>query len=195
VQAKAFAAADREQYGINRPGDPCGGVEVRLVFNLVSSIADPGRSRHSPRSVHTGRLGAADGMVAEGAVRSSAANHPRPRHWSFATRRRCRCSIPGEAAPKICQFWAHAVDDRSWGGPSPPAVAYVFAPGRGKNEIAAQLIDFGRHFAGRRLSGLQVAGCRQAAGRHDPARLLPRACTAQVRYRLQGNESRRSPMR
>jgi hypothetical protein len=49
---------------------------------------------------------------------------------------------PGRGRTKICQFWAHAVDDRSWGGPSPPAVAYVFAPGRGKNEIAAQLIDF-----------------------------------------------------
>jgi hypothetical protein len=49
---------------------------------------------------------------------------------------------PGRGRTKICQFWAHAIDDRPWGGPSPPAVAYVFAPGRGKNEIAAQLIDF-----------------------------------------------------
>jgi transposase len=49
---------------------------------------------------------------------------------------------PGRGRAKICQFWAHAIDDRPWGGPSPPVVAYVFAPGRGKNEIAAQLIDF-----------------------------------------------------
>jgi Transposase IS66 family len=49
---------------------------------------------------------------------------------------------PGRGRTKICQFWAHAVDDRPWGGPSPPAVAYVFADGRGKAEIAAQLIDY-----------------------------------------------------
>ena len=49
---------------------------------------------------------------------------------------------PGRGRTKICQFWAHAVDDRPWGGPSPPAVAYVFADGRGKDEIAAQLIDY-----------------------------------------------------
>src|SRR4249920_1553122 len=48
---------------------------------------------------------------------------------------------PGRGRTKTCQFWAHAVDDRPWGGPSPPAVAYVFADGRGKGEIAAQLID------------------------------------------------------
>ena len=49
---------------------------------------------------------------------------------------------PGRGRTKTCQFWAHAVDDRPWGGPSPPAVAYVFADGRGKGEIAAQLVDY-----------------------------------------------------
>src|SRR5208282_777410 len=34
---------------------------------------------------------------------------------------------PGRGRTKVCQFWAHAVDDRPWGGPAPPAVAYVFA--------------------------------------------------------------------
>jgi transposase len=34
---------------------------------------------------------------------------------------------PGRHRTRICQFWAHAMDDRPWGGPSPPAVAYVFA--------------------------------------------------------------------
>jgi transposase len=43
---------------------------------------------------------------------------------------------------KIRQFWAHAVDDRPWAGPAPPAIAYVFAGSRGKKEIAAQLSDF-----------------------------------------------------
>jgi hypothetical protein len=32
--------------------------------------------------------------------------------------------------------------DRPWGGPSPPAVAYVFADGRGTDKIAGQLAGF-----------------------------------------------------
>jgi len=34
------------------------------------------------------------------------------------------------------------MDDRPWGGPSPPAVAYVFADGRGTDKIAGQLPGF-----------------------------------------------------
>ncbi|MEY9138818.1 IS66 family transposase [Bradyrhizobium diazoefficiens] len=49
---------------------------------------------------------------------------------------------PGRHRPRICQFWAHAMDDQPWGGPSPPAVAYVFADGRGTKEIAGQLTGF-----------------------------------------------------
>jgi hypothetical protein len=43
---------------------------------------------------------------------------------------------PGRHRPRICQFWAHAMDDRPWGGPSPPAVAYVFADGRGTEKMS-----------------------------------------------------------
>ncbi len=49
---------------------------------------------------------------------------------------------PGRHRPRICQFWAHAMDHRPWGGPSPPAVTYVFADGRGTEEIAGQLTGF-----------------------------------------------------
>lgn len=49
---------------------------------------------------------------------------------------------PGKGRAKTCQMWAHATDDRPWRGPAPPAVAYVFADGRGKKEIAAQLATF-----------------------------------------------------
>lgn len=49
---------------------------------------------------------------------------------------------PGKGHTNICQLWAHATDDRSWRGPAPPAVAYVFAGGRGKKEIATQLATF-----------------------------------------------------
>ena len=37
---------------------------------------------------------------------------------------------PGRRRTRICQFWAQAMDDRPWGGPAPPAVAYVFADGQ-----------------------------------------------------------------
>lgn len=49
---------------------------------------------------------------------------------------------PGRGRTRTCQFWAHATDDRPWKGPAPPAVAYVFAGGRGKKEIAGQLAGF-----------------------------------------------------
>ena len=49
---------------------------------------------------------------------------------------------PGRGKVKICQMWAHAVDDRPWRGPGPPAVAYVFAGSRSKKEIAAQLTTY-----------------------------------------------------
>ena len=49
---------------------------------------------------------------------------------------------PGRGRTRVCQFWAHATDDRPWRGPAPPAVAYVFAGGRGRKEIAGQLAGF-----------------------------------------------------
>jgi len=49
---------------------------------------------------------------------------------------------PGRCKVKKCQFWSHAVDGRTWQGPAPPAVAYVFAATRKKIEIASQLADF-----------------------------------------------------
>ena len=46
------------------------------------------------------------------------------------------------ACHEAVHIWAHATDDRSWKGPAPPAVAYVFSSGRGKKEVAEQLADF-----------------------------------------------------
>jgi len=85
---------------------------------------------------------------------------------------------PGRHRPRTCQFWAHAIDDRPWGGPSPPAVAYVFADGRGTDKIAGQW-----HSAGRRLCRLQGAGAR--SWRRDPAGFLSRACATQIRRGVQ----------
>ncbi len=37
---------------------------------------------------------------------------------------------PGRGRTKTGQFWAYARDDRPWGGPDPPGVAFVYAPDR-----------------------------------------------------------------
>jgi transposase len=66
--------------------------------------------------------------------------HTNPR--LFCDETPMRVLEPGRGRSKICQFWAHAIDDRPWNGPAAPAVAYVFAPSRGKKEIATQLTDF-----------------------------------------------------
>jgi transposase len=85
---------------------------------------------------------------------------------------------PGRRRTRTCQFWAHAMDDRPWSGPSPPAVAYVFADGRGTDKIAGQLVDF---------SGiLQVDGYaayKALARRHDGAIRLA-FCLAHARRKF-----------
>src|ERR1700722_8122611 len=76
---------------------------------------------------------------------------------------------PGRHRTRICQFWAHAMDDRPWGGPSPPAVAYVFAGGRHRGD--RRTIDgLFRHSAGGWLCRLQ--GARPRPWRRDPPRVL-----------------------
>src|SRR5713226_3824086 len=73
---------------------------------------------------------------------SCSSRRSRPRRGCSTMRRRCRCSTLDDNRTRTCQFWAHAMDDRPWGGPSPPAVAYVFADGRGTDQIAGQLTGF-----------------------------------------------------
>ncbi|MCP1758605.1 MULTISPECIES: IS66 family transposase [Bradyrhizobium] len=85
---------------------------------------------------------------------------------------------PGRHRTRICQFWAHAMDDRPWGGPSPPAVAYVFANGRGTEEIAGQLTGF---------SGiLQVDGyaAYKALARHHGGAIQLAFCLAHARRKF-----------
>ncbi|WP_346732547.1 hypothetical protein [Bradyrhizobium sp. 188] len=43
---------------------------------------------------------------------------------------------PGRHRPRICQFWAHPMDDRPWGGPAPPA-----APSRNGPRASAGATD------------------------------------------------------
>ena len=49
---------------------------------------------------------------------------------------------PGRGRTKTGQLWAYARDDRPWSGTAPPAVAYVYAPGRGSEHPLAHLQGF-----------------------------------------------------
>src|ERR1700674_4204674 len=69
---------------------------------------------------------------------------------------------PGRGKTKKCQLWAIATDDRPWGGPAPPAVAYVFAEDR-KGKRAKELLQG--------FSGImQVDGYAGYNGLVDPIR-------------------------
>jgi transposase len=49
---------------------------------------------------------------------------------------------PGRGRTKQGYFWAMARDDRPWGGPEPPAIAYRYAPGRGAVHALKLLDDY-----------------------------------------------------
>jgi len=49
---------------------------------------------------------------------------------------------PGRGRTKTGQLWSYARDDRPWAGPDPPAVAYVYATGRGAVHAREHLKDF-----------------------------------------------------
>ena len=49
---------------------------------------------------------------------------------------------PGRGRTKTGYLWAIARDDRPWGGPDPPAVAFLYAPGRGAEHAIRPLAGF-----------------------------------------------------
>jgi transposase len=49
---------------------------------------------------------------------------------------------PGRRRTKSGYLWAIARDDRPWAGPDPPAVAYLYAPGRGAEHAIRPLAGF-----------------------------------------------------
>ena len=66
--------------------------------------------------------------------------HSQPR--IFCDETRMPVFEAGRGKVRLAQFWSHAIDDRPWNGPAPPAVAYVFAQGRGHCEIKEQLAQY-----------------------------------------------------
>ena len=98
---------------------------------------------------------------------------------------------PGRGRTKTGQLWAYARDDRPWGGPAPPAVAYVYAPDRKAERPIAHLDGF--------RGVLQVdgyAGYRALAERgHVQPRVLLDACAPAVLRDRRRRRLRRSPPR
>ena len=103
---------------------------------------------------------------------------------------------PGRGKTKKCQLWAIATDDRPWGGPAPPAVAYVFAEDR-KGQRAKELLSrIFRHSASRWLCRIQRPRRSHPGWRSGDNRLLLCACTKEVLRRACRDEiadRRRSP--
>src|ERR671928_44880 len=49
---------------------------------------------------------------------------------------------PGRGRTKTGRLWGYAIDDRPWGGATPPAVVYLYAEDRKGEHPAAHLVDF-----------------------------------------------------
>jgi transposase len=60
----------------------------------------------------------------------------------FADETRCPILDPGRGKTKTGYLWAIARDDRPWKGAGPPAVAYIYAPGRGAEHAVRNLAGF-----------------------------------------------------
>jgi transposase len=60
----------------------------------------------------------------------------------FGDETRCPVLDPGRGKTKTGYLWAIARDDRPWGGTDPPAVAYLYAPGRGAEHAVRHLAGF-----------------------------------------------------
>jgi len=87
---------------------------------------------------------------------------------------------PGRKRTKTGYLWAVARDDRPWGGTDPPAVAYLYAPGRGAEHAIRPLAGFN--------GVLQVDGYAAYKALADPARdggpVTLAYCWAHVRRRF-----------
>jgi hypothetical protein len=60
----------------------------------------------------------------------------------LSTRGRKRVLDPGRGRTKTGYLWVIARDDRPWCGADPPAIAYLYAPGRGGKYAIAHLAGF-----------------------------------------------------
>ncbi len=60
----------------------------------------------------------------------------------FADETRAPVLDPGRGRTKVGQLWAYARDDRPWGGPAPPGVAFVYSGDRAASSPAQHLAGY-----------------------------------------------------
>jgi transposase len=60
----------------------------------------------------------------------------------FADETRAPVLDPGRGRTKLGQLWAYARDDRPWGGPEPPGVAFVYAGNRATSSPTLHLAGY-----------------------------------------------------
>ena len=94
----------------------------------------------------------------------------------FADETRAPVLDPGRRRTKTGQLWAYARDDRPWGGPAPPGVAYVYEPDRKHERPAAHLAGFG--------GILQVDGYGAYKALAEGGRVTLAFCWAHVRRKF-----------
>lgn len=83
---------------------------------------------------------------------------------------------PGRGRTKTGQLWSYARDDRPWGGPAPPAVAYRYAPDRKATRPIAHLEGF--------RGILQVDGYAGYRALAEAGEVVLAFCWAHVRRRF-----------
>jgi transposase len=83
---------------------------------------------------------------------------------------------PGRGRTKTGQLWAYARDDRPWGGPAPPAIAYRYAPDRKAERPIAHLKGF--------RGILQVDGYAGYRAMAEAGEVVLAFCWAHVRRRF-----------
>ena len=85
----------------------------------------------------------------------------------------------GRRRTRKCQLWAHAVDDRPWQGPAPPAVVYRYAEDR-RGRLCHVDDDGPNGISDARLQATAAAAVRHAS---NASFLNVRCVDAVVRWR------------
>ena len=86
---------------------------------------------------------------------------------------------PGRGRTKTGRLWGYAVDDRPWGGETPPAVVFLYAEDRRGEHPAAHLAEF--------RGILQVdgyGGFKSLLGNRPPGEIRLAFCWAHCRRRF-----------
>ena len=166
----APGAADHRRDGDRGAAGARAGGQVRRFPAALPPGADLRPARDRARPLHALRLGGPGLLVAGAAVAPAApARHEldpdlRRRHALAGARPR-----PGPDQDR--GLWGYAVDDRPWGGSTPPAVVYLYAEDRKGEHPAAHLAEFQGILQVDGYCGLQEPAGGPPAG-PDQARLL-----------------------